>query len=146
LRHEIFLFSLQFSATLVNLAQNGQFLYDDQARKVNLPKMGKCFTTIVGKSNWSWLSCLTYAQSFRHRGVWWVKTPYNAPSPPKLKYENYILVEFCQFLQCQGINREAKNSTLTITSGDVHPKLTLAIMLSDFHLGTKWTPLLSWWK
>ena len=27
----------------------------------------------------------------------------------KLKYENYKWVEFCQFLQCQGINRE-KNS------------------------------------
>jgi len=25
-----------------------------------------------------------------------------------LKYENYMLVEFCQFLQCQGINRETK--------------------------------------
>jgi len=25
LRHEIFLFSLQFLATLINLAQNGQF-------------------------------------------------------------------------------------------------------------------------
>jgi len=72
LRHEIFLFSSQISATLVNLAQNGQFFYDEQAHKVNLPKMGKCFTTIVGKSNWSqhsyWLSCLTYAQSLRHRG------------------------------------------------------------------------------
>jgi len=29
LRHEIFLFSLQFSATLINLAQNGQMLHDN---------------------------------------------------------------------------------------------------------------------
>jgi len=29
LRHETFLFSLQFSATLINLAQNGQMLYDN---------------------------------------------------------------------------------------------------------------------
>jgi len=48
LRHEIFIFSLQFSATLINLAQNRQFFYENQAHKVNLPKMGKCFTTIVG--------------------------------------------------------------------------------------------------
>jgi len=46
--------------------------YDNQAHKVNLPKMGKCFTTIVGQSHWSrnyyWLSCLTHGQSRRHRG------------------------------------------------------------------------------
>jgi len=64
LRHEIFLFSLQFSATLINIARNGQFFYHNQAHKVNLPKMGKCFTTIVGQSDWSrqcncnWFSCL----------------------------------------------------------------------------------------
>jgi len=77
LRHEIFLFSLQFSATLINLVQNGQFFYENQAHKVNVPKMATYFTTIVGQSDWSrhcyWLSCLTYGQSFRHRGIWWVK-------------------------------------------------------------------------
>jgi len=51
LRHEILLFSLQFSATLINLAHNGQIFYENQARKVNLPKMGKCSTTIVGQSD-----------------------------------------------------------------------------------------------
>jgi len=64
LRHEIFLFSLQFSATVINLDQNGQIFYENQAHTVNLPKMGKYFTTIVGQSDWSrhccWLSCLTY--------------------------------------------------------------------------------------
>jgi len=50
LRHEIFLFSLQFLTTLINLAQNGQIVYENQAYKVNLPKMGKYFTTIVGQS------------------------------------------------------------------------------------------------
>jgi len=40
LRHEIFLFSLQFSATLINLAKNGQIFYENQAHKVNLPKRG----------------------------------------------------------------------------------------------------------
>jgi len=63
---------LQFSATLINLAQNGQIFYQNQAHKVNLPKMSKCFTTIVGQSDWSrhcyWLSCLTYGQSRCHRG------------------------------------------------------------------------------
>jgi len=49
----VFLFSLQFSTTLINLTQNGQFFYENQAHKVNLPKMGKCFTTIVGQSVWS---------------------------------------------------------------------------------------------
>jgi len=72
LRHEIFLFSLQFSVTLINLAQNGQIFDESQAHQVNLSKMGKCFTTIVGQSDWSrhcyWLSCLTYGQSRRHKG------------------------------------------------------------------------------
>jgi len=71
LRHEIFLFSLQFSAT-VNLAQNGKIFCENQAHKVNLPTMGKCFTAIVGQSDWSrhcyWHSCLTNGQSRRHRG------------------------------------------------------------------------------
>jgi len=63
---------LQFSATLINLAQNGHIFYENQAHKMNLPQMDKCFTTIVGQSHWSrhcyWLSCLTYGQSRRHRG------------------------------------------------------------------------------
>jgi len=71
LRHEIFLFLLQFSATLINLAQHRHIFYDNQAHKVNLPKMGKYFTTIVGQSDWSrhcyWLSYLTYGQSRGHR-------------------------------------------------------------------------------
>jgi len=72
LRHEICLFSLRFAATLTNLAQNGQIFHENQAHKVNLPKMGKCFTTIAGQSDWSrhccWLSCVTYGQSSHHRG------------------------------------------------------------------------------
>jgi len=63
---------LQFSATLINLAQNGQIYSENQAHKVNLPKMGKYFSTIVGQSEWSrhcyWLSYLTYGQSRRRRG------------------------------------------------------------------------------
>jgi len=49
----------------------GNFFYENQAHKVNLPKMGKCFTTIVGQSDWSrcyWHSCLTYGESRHHRG------------------------------------------------------------------------------
>jgi len=74
---------LQFSATLINLIQNGQNLYENQAHKVNLPKMGKFFTTIVGQSDWSrhcyWLSCLIYCEPRRNRGI---THPNNAPSPP----------------------------------------------------------------
>jgi len=44
--------------------------------------MSKCFTTIVGQSDWSrncyWLSCLAYGQSRRHRGIWWAKAPPNS--------------------------------------------------------------------
>jgi len=59
---------LQFSAILINLAQ---IFYETQAHKVNLPKMDKRFTTIVGQSDWSrhcyWLSSLIYGQSRHHR-------------------------------------------------------------------------------
>jgi len=79
LRHEIFLVSLQLSATSINLAQNGQIFYDNQAHQGNVPKMGKCFTTIAGQSGWSqhcyWFSRLTYGQSCRHRGFWHAKPP-----------------------------------------------------------------------
>jgi len=72
LRHEVCRSSLQFLAILINLAQNGQIFYENQAHKVNLPKVGKCFTTIVGQSDWSrhcyWLSCLTYCESRHHEG------------------------------------------------------------------------------
>jgi len=55
-----------------------------QPHQSTLPKMGKCFTTIVGQSDWSrhyhWLSCLTYGQSRRH----WEAYSNNAPSPLKL--------------------------------------------------------------
>jgi len=59
----MFLFSLQFSATINNFVQNGQIFNENPKHKVNLPKMGKCFATIAGQSDWSrhcyWLSCLT---------------------------------------------------------------------------------------
>jgi len=65
-------FQLQFSTTLINFAQNGQIFYENQAHNVNLPKIGKYFTKIVGQSDWSqhcyWISCLTYDKSRRHRG------------------------------------------------------------------------------
>jgi len=41
MRHEIFTFSLQFSATLINVAQNWQTFYDNQAHKANLPTCPK---------------------------------------------------------------------------------------------------------
>jgi len=39
-----------------------------------------------------------------------LSSPQTTHQAPKLKYEKYKLVDFCQFLQCQGINRETKNS------------------------------------
>ena len=59
--------------------------------------------------------------------------PKQCSKPPKLKYENYKQVQFCQFLQCEGINRETKKLTPTITWGDLH-------------VGATWPPLLSGWK
>ena len=116
LRHEIFLFSLQFSATSINLAQYGQTSYENQAHRVNLPKMGKCVTTIAGQSDWSqhchWLSCLTYGQSRRRRGIMWAEATQKCTRPPHIEIWNNKLAEFCQFVQCQGINRETKNSLL----------------------------------
>jgi len=64
-------------------------------------------------------------------------------------------VEFCQFVQCQGINREPKTHTnhnmgwfspkltLTIILGDFHLKSQSTITLGDFHIGTMLLPLLS---
>ena len=42
--------------------------------------------------------------------IWWAKPTQTVHQDPKLKYQNYQLVEFCQFVQCQGIYRETKNS------------------------------------
>jgi len=47
-RHEIFLFSLQFSATLINLAQNGQIFYENSAHKVNFPKWANALRQLLG--------------------------------------------------------------------------------------------------
>jgi len=99
LRHEIFLFSLQLSATLINLAQNRQILYDN------------CWAIrLIGALLLTDFHVSRTASPVATGGFGMLSPPNNAPSPPKLKYENYILVEFCQFLQCQGINRETKNS------------------------------------
>jgi len=80
---------LQFSATLINFAQNGQMFYENQAHKVNLPKMGKYFTRIAGQSDCSWhchwLSCLTYGQSRRHRGIWRDNTPQTMHQAPQIE-------------------------------------------------------------
>jgi len=65
-----FLYSRCNHITVINLVRNGQFFFENQAHKVNVPKMGKCFLTIVGQSDWSrqchWVWCLTYSQSRRH--------------------------------------------------------------------------------
>jgi len=42
------LYSLQFSATSINLAQNGQFFYEYQAHMVNLPICAKALRQLLG--------------------------------------------------------------------------------------------------
>jgi len=87
----MFLFSLQFSATLINLSQNGQFFYENQAPKVNLHKMVKYFTTIVGQSD----DCGTAidfhvshtAGPVATEGFGVLIPPNNAPSPPNWNLE-----------------------------------------------------------
>jgi len=63
---------LQFSATLVNLAQIGKIFTKIRHIRWTCPKWANTFTTIVGQSDWLrhcyWFSCLTYSQSRRHRG------------------------------------------------------------------------------
>jgi len=85
-------FILQIST--FNLAQYGQIFYENQAHKVNVPKMDKCFTTIVGQSDWSLhcLSCLTYGQSRRHRGIWWSNPPQTMHQAPQIEIWKLYLV------------------------------------------------------
>jgi len=70
--------------------------------------MGKCFTTILGQSDWLrhcyWHSCLTYSQSRRHRGILWDK-------PPNLKYEDYKLVNFVNFYNVKASKRKQKTQS-----------------------------------
>jgi len=83
LRHEIFLFLLQFAATLIRL---GQIFYENQTHRVNLPKMGICFTTIVGQSDWLrhcyWLHVSHTASPVARGGIWWAKPPKKCTKPP----------------------------------------------------------------
>ena len=71
----MFLFWLQFSATLINLAQHGQIFYENQAHEVNLPKMGKYFTTIVGNQTDRGTAIdfhvLHTASPVATGGIWW---------------------------------------------------------------------------
>jgi len=129
LTHEIFQFSLQFSVKLINLA-NGQIFYENQPHEVNIPKMGKCYTIIVGQSN-------------RSRYCYWIFMFHMRPvssqqgglcglSPPKtqimhqgpqIENENYKLKSFVNLYIVKALTRKPK-LTLTITSGYFHPKHT----------------------
>ena len=76
-------------------------------------------------------------------GIWWAKPTQRMHQAPKFKYENYKLVKFCQFAL---YNLGNQKLTLTATWGDFHPNSQSTITSGDFHLGTTWPPLLSWWK
>jgi len=108
LSDEIFLFSLKFSATLINLDRNGQIFYENQAHKRKLAQNGQMLYGIC------WAIRLIAAQLLtlmsHKRPVPSPQGGFGGLSPSKLKYENYKLVEFCQFVQCQGIGRETKNA------------------------------------
>jgi len=42
-------------------------------------------------------------------GIWWTKPlPNNAPSPPKLKYENYKLLDFVNFYNAKASTGKQK--------------------------------------
>jgi len=51
--------------------------------------MGKYFATIGGQSDCSrhccWLSCLTYGQSRRHRGIWWANPTQTMHQAPQIE-------------------------------------------------------------
>jgi len=80
LRNEIFLFSLQFSATLINLAQNGQFFYENQAHKGKLAQNGQilydnCWAIrLIAALLLTFMSHIT-ASPVATGGIWWAKPP-----------------------------------------------------------------------
>jgi len=82
LRHDIFLFSLQFSATLINLAQNGQIFYEIQAHTVNTPNWANALRQFLGNQ----IDCGTTidfhvshtASPVATGGIWWAE-----PTQPK---------------------------------------------------------------
>jgi len=124
--------------------------YENQAHKVNLPKMGKCFMTIGGQSDWSrhcyWLSCLTYGQSRRHRGDLVPNPPqtmHQAPPNWNLKTINvWSFVNFHNVKTSTGKQKTHSNHNV----GWYSPEISLTITSGDFHLGTTTPPLLSGWK
>jgi len=89
---------LRKSGTKGKLAQNGQMLYDN-----------RWAIRLIVALLLTFMSHIRPAPS-QYGGLCGLSPPKNAPSPPKFKYKNYKLVEFCQFVQCQGINRETKDS------------------------------------
>jgi len=108
-----FYFHCNFQPHVINLAQNGQIIYENQAHNVNLPKMENTLQQLLGNQIDHGTAIDFHvshtASPVVTGGIWWAK-------PPKFKYENYKWVEFCQCLQCQGINGKQK-----LTLGDFQP-------------------------
>jgi len=77
LRHEIFLFSLQFSATLINLAQNGQIFYENQAHKVTCPKWANALRQLldnqIDRGTVIDFHVSRTASPVATGGIWWAK-------------------------------------------------------------------------
>jgi len=58
-------------------------------------------------------------------GIWWANPPKQCTKPPKLKYESCILMEFLLIFTMSRHQQGNKKLTLSTTSDDFHPKLTL---------------------
>ena len=89
---------LQFSQ--INLAQNGQMLYDNC-----------CAIRLIVALLFIFMSHIRPFPS-PQREFGGLRPPKNEPSPQKLKYAHYKLAEICQCVQYRSINKETKSSIL----------------------------------
>ena len=89
---------LRKSGTYRKHAQNGQMLYDN------------CWAIRLIVALLSTFMSQLLSVPSPQGGFGALSPSKQCTKPPRLKYENNKLVEFCQFVQCQDINRETKNS------------------------------------
>jgi len=108
---------LRQSGTWGKLARNGQMLYD------------KCWAiSLIMALLLTFMSHLRPAPS-PYGGIWWAKPTQKCTIPPNWNMRHYKLMEFCPFLQCQGITQETgKQKTHTNHNiGWFSPELTLTL-------------------
>jgi len=83
---------LQFSATSINLAQNGQIFYENQVHKVNCPKWANTLRQLLGNqidrgTAFDFHASHT-ASPVATGGLGGLISPKQCTKPPKLKFEN----------------------------------------------------------